>query len=652
MPASIVQPSRGVTFRLSLPCVLGDVRAATQAVRGFLSEQGLHEEELIACEVALVEACNNAIQHVTERGRHELIEITAVCNGSKVELVVVDHTSGFNWPSRVDLPPPDSEGGRGLFLIESLMDQANYFRGRAENALVMRKRRCYESRRRVASPASLEEARHKLSESERGMSEMAKELCFRSESLSAIFRCTAELGRTNDLESFSRGLLGDLLHITSADWFVLRLLPAGETRLAAYAISELGITLPPLPLPVAGQPVPSVEVEAAMSRQDVWFNELKPLPPGDPLRAFPAGSFGIVRPLCLNDTLTGTLTVGRQRGPAHFTDTQAEVVRTFGDFLAIQIANARLQEEQVHVAVLSRELEIARNIQQTLLPKSLPQPDGYGLAGLCESARQVGGDFYDVIQVSEHSLLLLIADVMGHGVPAALFAAILRSLVRCSPELSRRPGELLALLNRLLYSQLSDVDMFITVQVVLVDTRKRQLTVASAGHCPLLVASADEPGVRRISPDGLPLGILPATVFAEETVRLGERCRVLLYTDGLSEARNATGAFFGEQRLADWLREIATRDGTAEQFKQELAASLRHFQGQKPLNDDQSFLLLAGHAQPAAEEEPAEDLEASPKFAEPETAFAALAAGVPAAFPLPFPVLAGSFSPCSNGAQR
>lgn len=647
MPASTAQPSRGVTFRLMLPCALGGVRAASLAVREFLSEQGLHEEELTACEVALVEACNNAIQYVTERGRCEPVEITAACNGSKVELVVVDHTSGFNWPSRVDLPPPDSEGGRGLFLIQSLMDQSSYLCGRTENALIMRKRRCYESRRRGADPASLEEACHKLSESERGLSEMAKELCFRSESLSAIFRCTAELGRTNDLESFSRGLLRDLLHITSADWFVLRILPAGATQLGTYAVSEPGAALSPLPLPTAGQAIHSVEIEAAISRRDVWFNEFKPLPPDDPLHAFRPDSLGLVRPLCLDDTLTGTLTVGRKGGQARFTDAQAEVVRTFGDFLAIQIDNARRREEHLNTAVMSRELEIARSIQQTLLPKSLPQPHGHSLAGFCESARQVGGDFYDVIQLSEHSLLLLIADVMGNGVPAAMFAAILRSLVRSAPELTRRPGELLARLNRLLYGQLTEVDMFITMQLVLVNFRKRQLVTACAGHCPLLIVSAEEPTVQRVAPEGLPLGILPTSVFAEETLRLTGRSRVLLYTDGVTEARDATGAFFGEGRLTNWLREIAIRDGPAEQFKQELAASLRHFQGQTPLNDDQSFLILVAHDHSAPEEEPVGRDEATvPKFTESETAsFAAFSLGVPRIYvPMPAAAPAGNFA--------
>src|SRR6185503_15833404 len=126
--------------------------------------------------------------------------------------------------------------------------------------------------------------------------------------------------------------------------------------------------------------------------------------------------------------------------------------------------------------------EIARNIQQSLLPKAFPALSGYELAGFCRSARQVGGDFYDVLPLGEDLVLLVVADVMGKGVPAALFAATLRTLVRTTAEWTQRPSELLARINRLMFDELSSVDMFITAQLVLVDTRQKQLTVAAAGH--------------------------------------------------------------------------------------------------------------------------------------------------------------------------
>src|SRR5213078_2814923 len=128
----------------------------------------------------------------------------------------------------------------------------------------------------------------------------------------------------------------------------------------------------------------------------------------------------------------------------------------------------------------ARELDIARNIQQSLLPKTFPSLPGFGLAGFCLSARQVGGDFFDVLPLSSHSALLVVADVMGKGVPAALFAATLRTLIRAMAEWTHRPGELLARVNRLMYDELSGVDMFITAQLALADTRQGRLIVASA----------------------------------------------------------------------------------------------------------------------------------------------------------------------------
>jgi len=205
----------------------------------------------------------------------------------------------------------------------------------------------------------------------------------------------------------------------------------------------------------------------------------------------------------------------------------------------------------------------------------------------------VGGDFYDVVKLSDHSLLLVIADVMGKGIPAAMFAAILRSLLRALPELTNQPSGLLARVNRLLFDELSEVDMFITAQLVYVDAGKRQLIAASAGHCPLLLSVAGDRAVTILSPEGMPLGILPDTPFTEETAELPRNCRVLLYTDGLTEARNAEGQLFGQERLMEWLRRTAARPGKAEELKDELVAELMKFQANTSLKDDQTFVIMA-----------------------------------------------------------
>jgi sigma-B regulation protein RsbU (phosphoserine phosphatase) len=220
---------------------------------------------------------------------------------------------------------------------------------------------------------------------------------------------------------------------------------------------------------------------------------------------------------------------------------------------------------------------------------SLP---GFGLLGYCRSAGAVGGDFYDVLPTSGQSVLLVVADVMGKGAPAAQFAALLRTELRILAFQTLRPARLLGMLNRMLFEDLSRADVFITAQLALVEARERRLSVASAGHCPLLLANgAGEVGA--FSPDGMPLGILPEQEFAVHVASLDPSCRALLYTDGLTEARNSDGEFFGEQRLRNWLGQSVRHGRSVEELSRDFLAEVRGFQSRELPKDDQTFLLLA-----------------------------------------------------------
>jgi sigma-B regulation protein RsbU (phosphoserine phosphatase) len=174
-----------------------------------------------------------------------------------------------------------------------------------------------------------------------------------------------------------------------------------------------------------------------------------------------------------------------------------------------------------------------------------------------------------------------------------MFAAILRSLLRAVPEWMNQPAALLGRVNRLLFEELSGVDMFITAQLIYIDSKNRRFTAASAGHCPMLLALDADGNVKPISPEGLPLGILPDTTFSNQTEMLPRNCRILLYTDGLTEARNSAGEFFGQDRLVKWLKKTAHIKRSAEELKNELAVELMEFQASNNLSDDQTFLILA-----------------------------------------------------------
>ena len=193
MAVETLPVSRNVTLRLALDCDFQAVRPMTLLVGDFLREQGSSADEVQAAELSLAEACNNAIKYVSGHGRGEKIPVEVVCGPEQIELHVNDNTNGFDWPEEIRLPDVSEERGRGLFLIHSLMDQVKYYRGRGQNWLVMlRKRRIPDT------PKVITETERRLAESERIIRDMAEELSFCYESLSAIFRCSAELGKSND----------------------------------------------------------------------------------------------------------------------------------------------------------------------------------------------------------------------------------------------------------------------------------------------------------------------------------------------------------------------------------------------------------------------------------------------------------------------
>ncbi|HEY3755944.1 MAG TPA: SpoIIE family protein phosphatase [Opitutaceae bacterium] len=600
MGAISLQPDRPATFRLAFAPDFAAARSAAAAVRGFLAEQGVLDNDLFACELCVAEACNNAIEYAQGEYRESSPFVDAICTPAAIELRVTDHTAGFELPARSEVPKPPSERGRGVFIIRSMMDDVNYLRGTNENVLVMRKTRVPHlaaAGSAASTRPNIDDVKKELADCRRTVSGMARELCFRSETLSAIFRCCAELGRSGDRDGFEDRLFGDLLHLTAADWYVLRFTNA-DGQLVVAATSEPDLKGPPVPLLKAGEPPAGIEAAVAANRTSARF-EARHTAAGtaEPLRAAGPEAHGLVYPLIFADQLVGTVAVGRRKG-GWFGELQDEVVRTFAEFLAIQTVNFRHRAEEVRNRVFARELEIARDIQRSLLPLTLPQLSGFGLAGGWQAAREVGGDFYDAISLSDHSLLLVVADVMGKGVPAALFATIIRGLLRGLSTRGEGPAQLLSRLNRLLYAELSSVSMFITAQIAFVDLRRRRVTAASAGHCPLLYIPSSGDEVVALPARGIPLGVLPDTVYRHQTAEFGHPGTLLLHTDGLTDVRNPAGEMYGQQRLIDWLSANCFGRTPASELRDRLSAEMNRFRGSAPMGDDQAFLMLTEEGLP------------------------------------------------------
>jgi serine phosphatase RsbU (regulator of sigma subunit) len=198
-----------------------------------------------------------------------------------------------------------------------------------------------------------------------------------------------------------------------------------------------------------------------------------------------------------------------------------------------------------------------------------------------------------VLPVRDTGLLFLVADVMGKGIPAALFAAILRSVVHSLPQNFDNPAQLLSAVNRILYDDFSRVDMFATALVAYLDTSERRLLAASAGHCPLLIAQVGEAKLETIEASGPPLGVIPEIGYFAQSVTLRRGARVLLYTDGITECANPQGEMFSETRLVDWFAQRRLSGRAAPALKSQLLEELARYQSGQVPRDDQTFILIA-----------------------------------------------------------
>ena len=580
------------SLRFEVMATFDAARAASVRVRKFLKDAGIEEEELDGWELAIVEATNNVAEHGNTTEEDEKFQMDVHIDVDVVEVRIMDFTPGFDYPDQVELPDDLSEGGRGLFLIEQICDQVHYLKGRRENCLILRKQRADTGTKTFTvedfqKDEEKEQLQQQIAELDEALDGMTEELSSSYESLAAIFKFSQELSKQRDLDEFSHMILDHLLKITESDWYLLRIKQGADELVQFSASRDLTFK----PLKVSGDPEGSLELQSAEARQDTWIDSDHRFAEDEPLAVFSDTKSAVVHPFYLNEDLVGTLSVGATRDKKPLSAGQVNVLHTFSDFLALQILNARYHDEQIKSKVVSRELEIAANIQLSLLPKTLPELGGFTLDGFYQSARHVGGDFYDAVRTPDGGLLLTIADVMGKGVPAAMFAAILRTVLRAQQDLAAKPAALLQTANNLLFDDLDRVDMFITVQLVYISPDGTQGACASAGHCPLLIGNPSTGSHAAIEADGPPIGISKDLEFGDNCFDLTPGSRLILYTDGVTEARNANGDLWGDDALENWWRETAPQP--AAKLKANLIETVKGFVGDAAATDDLTFLVLA-----------------------------------------------------------
>jgi len=287
-------------------------------------------------------------------------------------------------------------------------------------------------------------------------------------------------------------------------------------------------------------------------------------------------------PLLVEEQLVGVFTASHPELNA-FPPQQLKILQSLCSHIAVAVQNARLfQQVQQEREEMNRDALEARTIQQALLPRSSPYIPGFAVSGLCVPVGAVGGDWYDFIPMKDGCWGLVLADVSGKGTAAALLMAATRGVLRSLAEASCTPSEVLQRLNQLLVEDLPPA-RFVTMVYAVLDPERRTLTLASAGHLQPLLIHGDE--ARFLQTDaGLPLG-LALGEYSEAEIPLSPGCRVVFYSDGITEATNPHEEEYGELRLKEHLLQPGTCGET-------LLADVRAFVNGFGLHDDATVISV------------------------------------------------------------
>lgn len=237
-----------------------------------------------------------------------------------------------------------------------------------------------------------------------------------------------------------------------------------------------------------------------------------------------------------------------------------------------------------------RDMELARQIQLSLLPAAPPELSGLALAGCCVPATHVGGDYYDYYLRKDGLFDMVIADVSGHSIGAALMMVEFRSLLRSSVHSFSSTGDMLAFLNDLLYEDLNQSGLFITLFFIKYDPLSRTLSYSNAGHTLPLLVRMDGGACRELDAEGLVLGVRKGVEFEEKQVRMHAGDVLVLHTDGIIESENSAGELFGLDRLCAIVQ--SRRSSPPQAIIDAVLQEVSVFRGATPQEDDVTMIVM------------------------------------------------------------
>jgi len=292
-------------------------------------------------------------------------------------------------------------------------------------------------------------------------------------------------------------------------------------------------------------------------------------------------------PIYLADQTLGVIAVINRKKGMRFSQGDVNLLSAIASQAAMAINNVMLHQETLNRMIMERDLEMARRIQRGLLPKALPQMRHLSVAAYSDTAREVGGDYYDFIPIDENSVGIAIADVSGKGIPAALVTVMIRTLLHRIAIAGREPSEVLYELNE---SLVLEEEMFVTMIYAVWDDERQLLTLANAGHPRPILFKSKTGECAEVDVGDIAIGIWGEISPGQIKLDLSSGDVVLMYTDGLEDIRNEEDEMYSLERLMEVLRQNAHRP--VSDIRRAIRTDIEKFAGDSPLFDDYTFIVM------------------------------------------------------------
>jgi serine phosphatase RsbU (regulator of sigma subunit) len=297
-------------------------------------------------------------------------------------------------------------------------------------------------------------------------------------------------------------------------------------------------------------------------------------------------------PLVYQDELIGLLNLGDKKSGRYYSREDIDLLHTLANQSAVAIENARLFQESLEKQRMEEELTIARDLQTSMLPATCPEIEGFEIAATSIPAREVGGDFFDFIDMGKDRAGLVIADVTGKSVSGALVMSASRSVFRMLSEEELTVGEIMNRANRRTKKDIKS-GMFVALLYAVIDARDQILSLSSAGQTQPIYLSAETGEAKLVETEGdtFPLGILDDAEYEETRIQLAPGDKVVFYTDGIVEAMNEQEELYGFDRLLETVQEA--RSMGAESLLKEVVDKVNEFAGGAAQHDDLTVIVLS-----------------------------------------------------------